>query len=134
MDGTEYSERTVVTNDGSLIRRPPEHQQYHVVVRVMMVFVSFVMGLSMMNLFIAMLCVSYGKASTSAPLAWTRMRACVVLDHQAIRHGFGFFSYSFRKRHVDPHEMSTDVSWYHTEEDRQISNPTLSKIAESSMP
>merc|ERR1712190_154062 len=75
--------------DGAAIETSqPDQKPFYLTVRVMMIFLSFVMGLSMMNLFIAMLCVSYNRASACAEIAWTRSRARVAFDHQAIRHGF----------------------------------------------
>mmetsp|Transcript_17691 Transcript_17691/g.41528 ORF Transcript_17691/g.41528 Transcript_17691/m.41528 type:complete len:865 (+) Transcript_17691:110-2704(+) len=65
----------------------PTQTHYYWVVRVMMVVLSFIVGVSMMNLFVAVLCRSYVKAAEGAMLSFMRNRACVVLDMHAVRLG-----------------------------------------------
>merc|ERR1712008_446726 len=57
------------------------------VVRILMVVASFVMTVSLMNLFLAMLCVSYSEAYQVAHLEFMRSRARIVLDQHAVRVG-----------------------------------------------
>jgi len=73
--------------DGMINQSAPEQTEYYVVVRVMLVVVSFVMGLSMMNLFVAMLCLSYSQAAENAWFSFMQSRAGIVLDQHAIRLG-----------------------------------------------
>lgn len=65
----------------------PEKTPYYDVVRLMMVVISFIMGLSMMNLFVAMLCLSYSQAWDNSWNAFLQSRAVIVLDQTAIRLG-----------------------------------------------
>jgi len=62
--------------------------QYFHVVRIMLVGVSFLIGVTMMNIFIAILCVAYDDAAQKAQLAFMESRASFVLDAHAIRRGF----------------------------------------------
>lgn len=73
--------------DGVISQSAPEQTEYYVVVRVMLVVISFVMGLSMMNLFVAMLCLSYSQAAENAWFSFMQSRAGIVLDQHAIRLG-----------------------------------------------
>merc|ERR1712113_535859 len=73
--------------DGVFVLQPREQTEYHMIVRFMMVGRSFLLGLSLTNLFIVMLGLSYSAAAGTAELAFTRSRACLVLDHYAIRLG-----------------------------------------------
>lgn len=74
--------------DGRLQQEGTPLTDYRYVVRCLMLVVSFLMGVSMMNLFVAMLCVSYSAAAERAPLAFERSRAHIVLDQYAARKGF----------------------------------------------
>mmetsp|Transcript_105584 Transcript_105584/g.293983 ORF Transcript_105584/g.293983 Transcript_105584/m.293983 type:complete len:221 (-) Transcript_105584:138-800(-) len=77
---------------GQLVQVIPEGTSFRVASRMMMIFVSFVMGVSMMNLFVAMLCNSYADALQQAPMAVLRCRAKIVLDHQALKTGLRVLS------------------------------------------
>eukprot|EP00928_Gymnodinium_smaydae_P011725 TRINITY_DN14299_c0_g2_i1.p1 TRINITY_DN14299_c0_g2~~TRINITY_DN14299_c0_g2_i1.p1 ORF type:complete len:929 (+),score=117.25 TRINITY_DN14299_c0_g2_i1:38-2824(+) len=61
--------------------------EYYVVVRLMLIFFSFVIGLTMMNLFVAVLCLAYDKAARNADFAFARNMARLLLDHEAMRIG-----------------------------------------------
>eukprot|EP00928_Gymnodinium_smaydae_P058963 TRINITY_DN4217_c0_g5_i1.p1 TRINITY_DN4217_c0_g5~~TRINITY_DN4217_c0_g5_i1.p1 ORF type:complete len:933 (-),score=111.95 TRINITY_DN4217_c0_g5_i1:379-3177(-) len=71
--------------------------EYYYVVRAMMLFISFVMGLSMMNLFIAMLCLSYANATEVATTAFMKSRALAMIDHYAYRSGLLSLKSLFRR-------------------------------------
>jgi len=60
-------------------------------VRFMLVIVSFMVGVLIMNLFIAVLCSSYDRAASVANKTFMRSRAKIVLDQVAVRAGSGFF-------------------------------------------
>lgn len=92
--------------NGTANQMTPPPSEYYEVVRVLMVVVSFVMGISMMNLFVAMLCVSYDEAAKRAPLAFVRSVAGIVLDQQAARKGFSrLFCFWRRPRRERPAEQ-----------------------------
>mmetsp|Transcript_12237 Transcript_12237/g.28529 ORF Transcript_12237/g.28529 Transcript_12237/m.28529 type:complete len:1107 (+) Transcript_12237:52-3372(+) len=57
---------------------------YYYIVRAMLVLTSFVMGVSLMNVFIAVLCISYEKASKHSWREFVRTRADIALDHQTM--------------------------------------------------
>merc|ERR1712039_270407 len=61
-------------------------------VQVMIVFVSFVMGITMMNIFIAVLCEAYAGAHENAQAAFLLSRAGIVLDMHATRKGLELFT------------------------------------------
>jgi ankyrin repeat protein len=61
------------------------------VVRIMMVFTSFVVGVSLMNMFLAMLCLNYTMAHDQADFSFMRARANIVLDQSAVRIGITRF-------------------------------------------
>lgn len=56
-------------------------------VRIMLVVVSFVVGVSIMNLFVAILCSKYDEAASVAQRMYMRARAQIVLDQVAVRTG-----------------------------------------------
>jgi len=85
--------RLVVLSDFDLAElehktKEPTSTPYFHVVRIMLVGVSFLIGVTMMNLFVAILCVAYDDAARKAQLAFMESRASFVLDAQAIRRGF----------------------------------------------
>merc|ERR1712008_519992 len=55
-----------------------------VILRIMVVVISFVVGVSLMNLFIGMLSVSYEAAHNVAHLTFMRGRARTVLDQHVV--------------------------------------------------
>eukprot|EP00928_Gymnodinium_smaydae_P039136 TRINITY_DN26803_c0_g4_i1.p1 TRINITY_DN26803_c0_g4~~TRINITY_DN26803_c0_g4_i1.p1 ORF type:complete len:966 (+),score=81.75 TRINITY_DN26803_c0_g4_i1:48-2945(+) len=89
MENVWGSNLEIVDDNGRTIiqQSVPVATEYYYVVRAMMLFVSFVMGLAMMNLFIAMLCLSYAAATESARKAFMRSRALAMIDHYAYRAG-----------------------------------------------
>jgi putative Mn2+ efflux pump MntP len=84
--------RLVVLGDFSLLElenrsvTEPRTEYYHFV-RVMVVGLSFVVSVTMMNLFIAVLCVAYDDAAKRAHMAFMESLASIVLDQHAIRKG-----------------------------------------------
>jgi len=64
----------------------PERWYVHFV-RAIVVGLSFVIGVTMMNLFIAVLCVAYDEAAQKAQIAFMEARASIVLDQHAFRNG-----------------------------------------------
>merc|ERR1712129_217347 len=65
----------------------PGTTQYFHVVRIMVVGLSFLIGVTMMNLFIAVLCKAYGDAVTTVQLTFMESRTSNILDQRAIRKG-----------------------------------------------
>jgi len=57
---------------------------FYYIVRAMLVLTSFVMGVSLMNVFIAVLCISYEKAAKHSWREFIRTRADIALDHQTM--------------------------------------------------
>jgi hypothetical protein len=68
-------------------QRDPQPTSMHHVVELMMIYMSFVMTVTMMNLFIAMLCLSYSTAAANAETAFLRSRTNIVLDLHAMHCG-----------------------------------------------
>eukprot|EP00928_Gymnodinium_smaydae_P033101 TRINITY_DN23808_c0_g1_i2.p1 TRINITY_DN23808_c0_g1~~TRINITY_DN23808_c0_g1_i2.p1 ORF type:complete len:684 (-),score=57.86 TRINITY_DN23808_c0_g1_i2:408-2459(-) len=83
-------------NHSIIMQSVPESTEYYYVVRAFMLFISFVMGLSMMNLFIAMLCLSYANAMEVATKAFMKSRALAMIDHFAYRSGVRTLKKTFR--------------------------------------
>jgi len=78
---------------------PPEAPNLYIV-RFMLIFVSFVIGVSLMNLFLAMLCLTYSNAHDAAHLSFLRSQLNLVLDQHAVRVGTArLFFCSRRRRH-----------------------------------
>jgi hypothetical protein len=71
-------------NRGNSMGSKPEVSSMHHVVQLMMIFMTFVMTVTMMNLFIAMLCLSYDKAAQNAETAFLKSRAYTILDLHAM--------------------------------------------------
>merc|ERR1712176_1383454 len=90
LEGVWKSEMQVLP-DGTVLQSEPGTTHNTTIVRLMMLFVSFVVGITMMNLFIAMLCLSYSRATEKARLDFMRSRCCMVLDLYAARLGTNFF-------------------------------------------
>jgi len=72
---------------GEVLQTDPQQTDNFLVVRVMMVIASFVIGVSLMNLFLAMLVMSYSLAHEGAHLSFMRSLANIVLDQHAVRVG-----------------------------------------------
>jgi len=81
-----------------ILQTSPPATEYYWQVRVMMVVVTFLLGLSMMNLFIAMLCLSYEVAAQQAKRKFMQCRAVIVLDQTAERTGIGRMFCNFCRR------------------------------------
>jgi len=77
-----------LNGDGLLVEYNTPRTEYREVVRIIMVFVSFMLGISMMNLFVGILSLSYGEATARAPLAFVRSRVGIILDQCAAHTGF----------------------------------------------
>ena len=77
-----------VQEDGTILQTPAARTAYYVILRVMMVVISFVMGITLMNLFIAVLTVSYSKATTNSFLIFSRRQASKVLETQSTLAGW----------------------------------------------
>jgi hypothetical protein len=87
-EGVYNPSMRVVNSTGVIEQVMPSRTEYWLVTRLIMLIISFVVGISMMNLFVAVLCISYAKAHEKAEQAFTRSRACIVLDLHSIRVGF----------------------------------------------
>jgi len=94
----ESNLRLKAEEGGGLVQVSPPRTHYTLVVRVMMVFMSFVVGVSLMNLFVAMLCESYVNAVGRAHWAFMRAKAHLVLDQQAVRMGLQVFCCRTQRR------------------------------------
>merc|ERR1712113_1376774 len=70
--------------DGTITMSDPAPTHFFWIVRGTSVFVSFVMGLAMANIFIAILCVSYQDKHEQAMVAFMRRRAHIILDIQTV--------------------------------------------------
>merc|ERR1712032_107975 len=89
---------TVDLISGAVLQSDPPDAQYLLVVRIMLIFVSFVIGVSLMNLFLAMLCLTYENAHHQAHLSFQRSRTKIVLDQHAVRLGTARLCFIKRKR------------------------------------
>lgn len=65
-----------------------DQSEYYYVVRVGVIILSFGLGLSMMNILIAVLSTEYAKAADNAFRSFMHMRACMAIDHFLILEGF----------------------------------------------
>eukprot|EP00931_Biecheleriopsis_adriatica_P023770 TRINITY_DN14940_c0_g3_i1.p1 TRINITY_DN14940_c0_g3~~TRINITY_DN14940_c0_g3_i1.p1 ORF type:complete len:899 (+),score=140.04 TRINITY_DN14940_c0_g3_i1:69-2699(+) len=65
-----------------------DHSVYYWTIRYGFVAVSFIIGLSMMNVFIAVLSEKFAKAQEGAAAAFVRERARMFVDFDAVREGF----------------------------------------------
>jgi len=86
LEGVFPSEFTLL-DDGTIRQDESARTKYYWAVRVIVVTVSFIVGVLMMNLFVAILCLSYSRAAEKAWLSLMRSRANIVLDQHAIRVG-----------------------------------------------
>jgi len=84
---TDAPKMTMDLITGAVFHSAPPEAGNLFVVRVMLIFVSFVIGVSLMNLFLAVLCVAYTQARNKAHLSFMRSRTKVVMDQHAIRAG-----------------------------------------------
>merc|ERR1712008_36419 len=85
---------------------PSVEVAYYHVVNFMVVGLTFVIGVTMMNLFVAVLCVAYDEAAKNAAIAFTESRANIVLDQHAIRKGIKYVKKCLRRKmrcmsHID---------------------------------
>merc|ERR1712176_1021860 len=113
LEGVWKSEMQVLP-DGTVLQSEPGTTHNTTIVRLMMLFVSFVVGITMMNLFIAMLCLSYSRATEKAKLDFMRSRCCMVLDLYAARLGTKLFLQPFclcccRRRRRLPHRSALNL-------------------------
>merc|ERR1712146_341066 len=81
-----------VLPDGSISQQISGATNYWYIIRIVLVFVSFVMGLSLMNLFIAVLTVSYTAASKKANAFFLRHRARKVVQNSAMHVGWSLMA------------------------------------------
>jgi hypothetical protein len=77
-----------VTNDNHIVQDLAIKTDYYFVIRVMMIVLSFGFGVSLMNLFIAVLTVSYSRAKEKDLILFSRLQAHKVIETQAIRIGW----------------------------------------------
>jgi len=73
--------------NGEITKPISSQTDTYYVVQVMMVIFSFIIGVSLMNLFLAMLCVSYTTASEMSSRSFMKSRLSMVLDQHATRVG-----------------------------------------------
>merc|ERR1719387_2136953 len=83
----EKVEKSMYLKGNFIDQRNPEPSSMHHVVQLMFVYMSFVMTVTMMNLFIAMLCLSYSTAAANAETAFLKSRTNIVLDLHAMHCG-----------------------------------------------
>jgi len=82
-----FSPKMHIVNGNFVQQSKADRTDYYFIIRIFVVFISFLINVSMMNLFIAILCVSYAHAREKAEQAFVRSRAHTVLDLHAIRQG-----------------------------------------------
>jgi len=101
-----WPSRMKLQPDGAVKEFMSLASEYYVVVRLMLIFISFVIGLTMMNLFVAVLCLAYDSAARNADFAFARNRARLLLDHEAMRIGSRTLKKLCRRR--NPAQSSKD--------------------------
>lgn len=77
--------------------KAPWHSNYYFTVRIGALIVTFVMGLTLMNIFIAVLVISYENALANANEMFMRTRAVVIVDQYLMKIGFAAFSKLWKK-------------------------------------
>jgi len=77
-----------VDADGTILQTISSKTKYYFVVQGVMVFISFIMSVALMNLFIAVLTVSYRAYAEKALVSFSRHQALKVLEAQAMRAGW----------------------------------------------
>jgi len=82
--------RSAVLHDTILFNPRASEVQFEV--QVMMVFTSFVMGVTMINIFVAVLCEAYSVINATADAMYLLSRAGIVLDMHALRTGLQLIS------------------------------------------
>jgi hypothetical protein len=82
----------------------------HHIVNLLFIMVTFIMTVTMMNLFIAMLCLSYSMAADKAVQGFLRSRACIVLDLHAIRFGAKRLWKCERRRRTSGHPTAVTAA------------------------
>jgi len=106
LENQDAPQVTVDLMTGDVVQSDSARTSNFIVVRIMMVVASFVIGVSLMNLFLAMLCVSYDAAHRAADLSFMRSRARIVLDQHAVRVGLARFLSCFQKQ---PSEIAEKI-------------------------
>merc|ERR1719506_517192 len=76
-----------VKADGTIHQESARKTDYWIVIRLLLIVFSAVFGVSLMNLFIAVLTVSYSKAKEKDLIFFSRLQAHKVIETQAIRIG-----------------------------------------------
>jgi len=93
-------ELSIAADNATIHQAAREPTEYREVLQVMIVALTVVIGLSMMNLFIAMLCLSYSEAYARAPLEFMRTRADLSVDYHAMALGANSVCCCWRHRRV----------------------------------
>jgi len=91
-----YSTDMNVEAGGSVVMSNAAETDYYWVVRVMLLFLSFMMSISLMNLFIGVLTVSYEAHTQRAYESYLRLRTGTVLEARAVRVGWQTLTAFFR--------------------------------------
>jgi predicted nucleic acid-binding Zn ribbon protein len=81
----EFAEAEIVNGSNPVLEVTPEATANFYIVRLFMVIITFLLGLSLMNLFIAMLTVSYGVSFEAAEKTYQRFRFHMVIGEEAIQ-------------------------------------------------
>jgi len=95
--------------------------------RVMVIALTFVVGVTMMNLFIAMLCFEYTEAKDNVEFAFLHERASMVLDQQALQRGLAHMNMTKRRSSSNvrgPATPGTDHTISMSSTDLRISRST----------
>jgi len=106
-------------------------KDYYFVVRLLLVLVSFVLTVSLMNLFVGVLSFHFEKRTEQAHTAYLRYYACCVLEAQALRKGlqaFGKLACIKEKEKFDRMGRSSMRLNGH-KENRQIKQSRTAKLA-----
>jgi len=82
---TDAPEMNVDPLTGAVLQSDPPEASNLYVARAMLIFMSFVIGVTLMNLFLAMLCLSYANAHDAAHLSFMRSQLNLLLDQRAVR-------------------------------------------------
>merc|ERR1712129_183489 len=86
LENTE-TQMAVDLSTGAVLQTDSPVTDNFIIVRLMMVFASFMIGVSLMNLFLAMLCLSYTLAYEQAHRSFMKALANIVIDQHAVRVG-----------------------------------------------
>merc|ERR1712137_1113777 len=80
-----------IGDDGTIVQRAAERTENYYYVQTLMFFIGFVMSIALMNLFIAVLSVSYKHWRDNAMVGFSQHQARKLLEAQAMSLGWRHF-------------------------------------------